>query len=105
MERVRWRITLDQLAHLCGVPAGDLTYWASLGAFGPRYAEKRDQGFGRHITREAAQCAVLMSRLIKAGIRAEEAAQMACIHRVGDTSPLIIKRGGVTFEVSREVLP
>lgn len=103
--RVRWRITLDELAHMCKVPAGDVSYWAELGALGPRYSEPRDQGLGRHITREAAQRAVIMSRLIHAGVRAEEAAQISSLHNVKETGELAVTRNGVQIRIDRTDLP
>jgi hypothetical protein len=104
-ERVRWRVTLDQLCHLCDANPYTLEYWAALGALGPRWKEPRNSGKWRHITREAADRAVLMSRIVKAGVEPWRAAQIASTHQHGDTTPLTVTIGEVQIQVSREELP
>lgn len=106
MTRQRWRITLDELAYQCGVPASEVQRWADIGALGSRYAEGRDQGFGRHITREAAQRAVLMARLTQSGVNVNRAARITVSHTVRETDPLTVDVGqGVKIIVDRSDLP
>lgn len=105
-DRVRWRITFDQLCYATGVPAAKLERWRAMGYLGARVAEPRDQGFGRHITREVAQRAVLLARCVAAGVTEETAARLVADHRAGDTQPIVAKVSDtVTIKVSKEGLP
>ena len=106
--RQRWRMPLDQLAYLCKVDVYTLNTWASDGALGRKYIDQRSGGGSRwrHITREMAQRAVLMSRLTRAGVGAAAAARVAETHNVGEVTDLIVKIGtDVEVRVSREDLP
>lgn len=108
MDRIRWRMTLDELVHACGVRLPELEHWAEIGGLGDRWREPRNQGKWRHITREAAQRAVLMSRMVKAGMTPEAAAVVArehAVHRGSEPAPMMARRPGVTFLVSRDNLP
>ena len=103
--KTRWRMTLDELAHCCGVSVHRIDDWAMLGAFGPRYRERQNSGWHRHITRELAQRAVIMARLISAGLRADIAAAAASQHQVGDESTLTVQNsGGVYVMVNRAIV-
>jgi hypothetical protein len=105
-KRQRWRITQDQLAYLAGCSTDALKQWAAAGYLGPRAAEQRDQGFGRHITRELAQRAVLFGRCVKAGLSEDVAARIVADHNLGDTLPIVAKvTDEVTVKVSKENLP
>jgi len=103
--RVRWRMTLDELAYATKVSPITLEEWAQLGAYGPRWKENRDRGKWRHITREVAQRAVVMSRLVRAGLTTITAADIARTHEVGDDMPLYAHQGEVTLIVKRNDLP
>lgn len=105
-DRVRWRITLDQLLHATGVTGAELDRWRRAGYLGARVAEGADQGFGRHITREVAQRAVLMARCVDAGITEEVAARLVADHVPRDNQPIVAKMSDtVTIKVSKEGLP
>jgi len=74
---MRWRITLDELAALTHVSARELDHWTELGAMGLRWRESREQGRWRHITKEVARRAVIMSKLRAAGVDEHVAARAA----------------------------
>lgn len=75
--RQRWRMSLDELCHVTNADVQTLERWSALGALGSRWRQRRDQGKWRHITREVARRAVIMSRLVAAGIAEEPASRMA----------------------------
>lgn len=100
-RRVRWRITLDELCHKAKATPQALDHWAEIGALGPRWRENRDRGKWRHITREVAQRAVIMSHLLQAGIDKQVAAKLAATHERGDDTPLIAKNKSVQIIVWR----
>ena len=104
-ERIRWRYTLDQLCHSARTTPATLDHWASLGAFGPRWQERRERGKWRHITRDVADRAVLMGRLTRSGISDELACRIVMTHKHGPTSDLVFSDNDVHVTVSREGLP
>jgi Fe2+ transport system protein FeoA len=103
--RVRWRMTLDELCYATKASAMLIEQWAQLGAYGPRWRENRDRGKYRHVTREMAQRAVIMSRLVRAGMKEEAAAKIAVEHQVRTTEPLIARLGEVHITIRRDDLP
>lgn len=103
--RVRWRITLDELCYRCGVDARTMLAWASVGVLGARYREAQNQGWARHITRLAAQRAIIASRLIRAGLTVERAAELVGSHQVNEGSPLIVSDGTTSISIDRRDLP
>jgi len=102
---VRWRLTLDQLCHAARVTPMQLDDWAALGAFGPRWRERRERGRWRHIDRDTADRAVLMSRLTRTGISDELACRIVLQHSHGPTHELVHEENDVLIRVSREGLP
>lgn len=103
--RVRWRMTLDELCYATKASAMLIEEWAQLGAYGPRWRENRDRGKYRHVTREMAQRAVIMSRLVQAGMKPEAAARISVEHTVRITDPLIARIGAVEITIKRDDLP
>ena len=105
-ERVRWRITLDQLLLEAKIDAKTFDAWADAGYLGSRLRERPNQGRGRHITRVTAQKTVLVARLVHAGISPMMAGHIASNHSLKDTTPLTIDTGhGVTVTIDRSDLP
>jgi hypothetical protein len=105
-ERVRWRMTLDELAHACNATANDLDTWATAGAMGDRWREKRDRGKWRHIDKGCAQRAVICSRLLATGMSLEAAARISTRHTVGDYTEFWVSPAPkVSMCISREDLP
>lgn len=78
-ERVRWRMTLEELCHRVKARPQDLEEWARLGALGPRWKETTENKW-RHITRAAARRAVVMRAMLTAGLEPSEAALVADEH-------------------------
>lgn len=106
MTTTKWRMTLDELCHLVDVNAHQLDRWASLGAFGPRWRERRDQGKWRHISKETAQRAVIMAALTRSGFQPIVAAALSAQHRRGAKSDLVFKfSDNVSVTIKREDLP
>lgn len=103
--RIRWRMTLDELCYVTKASPNLVEQWAQLGAYGPRWKEKRDRGKYRHVTREMAQRCVIMSRLVQAGMKPEAAARIAVEHTLRDTDPLIARLGPIQITINREDLP
>lgn len=104
-ERVRWRMTFDQLCYECRTTPPVVDRWAELGAFGPRLKEPRDRGWHRHVSREVAQRAVIMSRLIKFGLNERVAAELASLHELGETEPMIYTGNNASITIRRDNLP
>lgn len=104
-RRVRWRMTYQELLYLTRTRPDMLEHWATLGALGPRWKEPRDRGKWRHVTRECAQRAVIMSRLVQAGVLPERAAEISANHTLKDETDLVVTTGPVTVQVRRDDLP
>jgi hypothetical protein len=104
-ERERWRMTLQELCYATKTTPFDLNRWASLGALGPRWREKKQHGRWNHITREAAQRAVIMSRLVDAGVNEEQSATLAAIWEIGSSGDYTVHREHATIVVSTDDLP
>lgn len=105
-QRIRWRMTLDELCYAARITPRVFNDWADRGLLGRRVAERPDAGRGRHITRETAQRTVLVARLVAAGIHPEAAGHVAAGHKVGDTTTLDASlSNGVTVQVRRDDLP
>jgi hypothetical protein len=106
VQHQRWRLTFDELLHLCNARPPDIDRWAKLGAFGPRLRERRDHGWHRHIDRTTAHRAVIMSRLVKGGFREDSAALMAATYERKGTGDLIYQAAeGITVRIKRSHLP
>lgn len=103
--RDRWRMTFDELTHACDVSPQVVDRWAQLGALGPRLKERRDRGWHRHVDRLTAGRAVIMSRLVHAGVNERVAARIAAGHEKNETSDIVYDHGGVTIRASRQDLP
>lgn len=105
-QRVRWRMTLDELCYAAKIPARTFDDWAAQGILGKRHALYPDQGRGRHITRELAQKTVLVARLVAAGLHPLAAGHVAQGHKTNDTSPLTTElSGGIEVTIDRSDLP
>jgi hypothetical protein len=105
-RRARWRLTFDELLHLCSARPIDIDRWAKMGAFGPRMRERRDRGWHRHIDRTTAHRAVIMSRLVQAGFQERAAARITMTYeREADGDLVYHGAQGVTVTIKREHLP
>lgn len=76
-ERVRWRMTLEELCWRVKATPQELNEWAALGAFGPAWAETTENKW-RHITKAVARRAIVMRYLLDRHIEPLPAAMMAC---------------------------
>jgi myo-inositol catabolism protein IolC len=104
-ERVRWRMTLDELCHAARTTPQELERWRALGVFGDRWKEPRDRGVWRHITKLVAHRAVLMRTLLSVGLTVETAARIARTHEVKDRDlPLTVTATGIQIQVARDKL-
>lgn len=100
-KTVKWRMTLQELCYLTKATPPELDEWAELGALGPRWKEPRDRGRWRHISREAAQRAVIMRHLLDMGLQPRTAAAIASVHQRGDLSDLHATMSGVEVRIKR----
>jgi len=98
-------MTFDELCYACKVRPPTIDRWAELGAFGPRLKEPRDRGWHRHVTRELAQRAVIMSRLVKLGLDEHVAAELAVMHQLGETDEITFPADNASITVRRDNLP
>ena len=96
---------MGELCLRCRCTARDLDRWAVIGAFGPRIMERRLTGWHHHIDRVTAQRAVIMSRLMRAGLKEEAAVKIVETHERGDSGNITATMDGVVITVSREDLP
>lgn len=78
-------MTLDELAFKCHVSAATLDRWADLGALGPQFQERRVNGRWRHITKDVARRAILLSRIVETGVSLEVA--MHAVGRIKEFEP------------------
>ncbi len=106
MRERRWRTTVDEVCHLAGITYPELLRWAALGVLGPRRQERPQGGYGRHWTREETQRAVLVGRMVRAGLALEVAGKVASTHELGSCDVLeYLLSEGVSVTVSRVNLP
>lgn len=106
--RVRWRMTLDELCRQSHSSAMELDRWRTLGVFGDRWKEPRNQGAWRHITKEVAHRAIIMRTLLDLGLTEAAAGQIAKEHTINQADqPLVVlgKNGTVTVWRSNLKLP
>lgn len=104
-KRERWRMTLDELAYACRATVKELDEWAKAGALGPEWTEPISHGRWRHITKPAAERAVLCSRMLRAGIPLTLAATFASAHQAGEHVPLVVEMSpNVVIAVDRTSL-
>lgn len=92
-------MTLDELAHTARCSAFTLDRWARDGAFGPRWQEPINQGRWRHITKDVARRACVMSALIEAGVAEAAASAITSILDV-ETIP---ERDAIDVQVTPQV--
>lgn len=98
-------MTLDELSHAARATPVVLEEWAQLGAFGPRWKERRDRGKNRHITKEVAHRAIIMRALLDAGLQPRAAAAVAMTHETRDREQLLlVSSRGVNITIDRNSL-
>lgn len=75
-DRVRWRMTLDELCHRARTTPQELNEWAALGAFGPAWQQSTENKW-RHITKAVARRAIVMRYILDNHVEPRPAAMMA----------------------------
>jgi hypothetical protein len=103
-------MTLGELCYTVRRTPADLECWAMLGALGDRWREPRDHGRWRHITKDVAARAIIMDKLLLAGVSQETAAHIAGTyvrkdHWPNDRIRAVSKGVAITVDLSDLELP
>ncbi len=105
-RRAKWRMSLEELCSVACITPVQLQQWANEGVIEKRLAPTMRAGRAPHITREAAQRTVLVSRLVAAGVHPLAAGHIAQGHKTNDFEPLQADLPcGVTITIQRKDLP